>query len=136
MCPTCSAIYCQECIDKLPRTECPTCKAPRTKESYARCRPVEETIRDIQIRQNLRCENHRLEKVYFCLEESCRKPLCPDCYFDEHLGHPKKLFIDEYTERKHEVESTMGTFNQKLSHFESLQTEMKEKVEEARKFET
>ena len=47
-------------------------------------------------------------------------PLCPDCYIDDHLGHPKKLFKAVYEERKREVEATMGTFDQKLSQFESL----------------
>ena len=112
MCPACSAIYCQECIVKLPRTECPACKSPQKKESYARCRPVEETIKEMHIMQNLKCEDHSLDKVYFCLAETCQVPLCPDCYIDDHLGHPKKLFRTVYEERKHEVEATMGTFNQ------------------------
>ena len=82
------------------------------------------------------CKNHEYVKTYFCLEEGCQMPLCPDCYFDDHLGHPKKSLKAVYEERKREVEATMGTFDQKLSQFESLLTEMQEKVKNARKFET
>ena len=91
MCPTCNAIFCQSCIDKLNRNECPCCRSPQTKTSYVRNRPVEETIKEIKMDRHLTCKLHGLDKCYFCTNQGCQKALCPECFMEYHIGHTKKL---------------------------------------------
>ena len=128
ICSECSAVYCQPCINRLVRWECPTCKVYQRNCDFKRCRPVEEQITKLKLKQHLKCETHSINKIYFCLAESCQTPLCPDCYIEEHLGHPKTPFKAIYDAKKREVVSAMDTFDQKFSQLKFCQSKMQEKI--------
>ena len=66
-------------------------------------------------KKKLMCEKHDFEKLYFCSEESCQLALCPECYFEEHLGHPKKKLKDVYEKRKRVLDDKMEALDKTLS---------------------
>ena len=49
MCPACSAIYCQGCINKLNKNECPSCRSYQPKTSFVRNRFAEDLIREMRL---------------------------------------------------------------------------------------
>lgn len=70
-----------------------------------------------------------MNKSYYCLAESCQRPLCPDCYIEEHLGHPKKPLKAVYEKKRREIDSAMETFDQKFAQLTTYVSEMHEKAE-------
>ena len=52
MCPSCSAIFCNVCINNLPKAECPICRKPQFKDACVRNRPLEEIIQKIRFIKN------------------------------------------------------------------------------------
>lgn len=68
MCSTCSSIYCQLCLEKMQKKDCATC---RRSCNYVRNRHVEDSIREMKLASDLKCEKHEYDLFYFCLEENC-----------------------------------------------------------------
>ena len=60
------------------------------------------------------CEKHQLEKIYFCKERSCQKPLCPECFILSHIGHKKVMVRDQITECKRKIESAILPLDAKI----------------------
>ena len=98
MCPQCSALFCDKCIDRLKTDQCPNCRAKVRKSMYVRNRLAEEIIKETIFKKHLTCQEHDLDKIYFC--ETCKKPSCPECWFGEHIGHERKILKKVYEEKK------------------------------------
>ena len=107
MCPSCNAIFCQRCIEKFKRPQCPSCRSHQVRASYVRNRIAEEMIKEMLFAKHLRCKLHDLEKCYFCMNEECLKPLCPDCFMENHIGHKRRKITEVYREKKEEVDAVM-----------------------------
>ena len=83
----------------------------------------------MQFRSNIKCAKHPCyDKVYFCLGERCQKSVCPDCYLDEHSGHPKKSLEAAYEERKRQVNGVVETLDEQVKAFTAKEIDMAAKV--------
>ena len=80
----------------------------------------------------MKCEKHGFDKLYFCLADDCQEPTCPDCYFEEHVGHPKKSLQAVYDERKREVDGVIDTLDEQVSELVVKEKEMEAKVTEVK----
>ena len=88
ICPSCSAIICQGCINRLLQDNCPNCRSNQAKDSYVRVRALEEIIKTIKIRKiSMTCGIHGHQKTIYCMNEGCKIALCPECFIDSHMNH-------------------------------------------------
>ena len=87
----------------------------------------------MQLRKDTNCEKHDLDKKYFCEDEGCQEALCPECYYENHTGHPKKLLKTIYQEKKREVQDVLEDLGVTIKEFENRKDEMRDKVNEIEK---
>ena len=89
----------------------------------------------MKLKKDLQCEQHGLEKKYFCAALDCQKAICPECYFEGHHGHEKKLLKDVFEERKLEFETKICeeiTFLEAQESFSVSETKKVQKEREER----
>ena len=65
------------------------------------------------------CKTHKLEKCYYCIQETCLKAVCPECYLEDHLGHQKTNLKDFQEQTKKIVDDAMETLDKKISELEA-----------------
>ena len=53
---------------------------------------------------------HALDHVFYCV--GCKVSLCPDCYIEEHMGHPKKRLEDVYGATKKRIDEHYELFKE------------------------
>lgn len=92
---------------------------------------MEESVREIKLAKDSKCEKHDLDHLYFCLEESCQVPLCPDCYIDDHFGHPKQSAKVAYEERKRELGDVLATQEKKFDKLKAQKNEQIKNIKES-----
>ena len=90
----CSHTLCESCVKQTIKSKtlvCPVCRkkhrAGREEQSFSK---NEYLLLHIQSRKHERCEQHGMELVLFCFEESCHKPICVSCLTDDHNKHDVK----------------------------------------------
>ena len=96
MCPSCSAIFCQKCIDRLLKFSCPCCRAQLDRNSYVRNRLAEELNEESRARKKEQCNKHEQLKSYYCIKSTCMMALCPECFIEDHNGHDRKKVKELY----------------------------------------
>ena len=79
------------------------------KQAYVRNRLAEQLIKETIFKKHLTCGEHEgLEKVYFC--DSCKVPVCPECWFASHLDHKRKILKQVYEERRKDILEALEPF--------------------------
>ena len=127
MCPSCSALFCQSCIDQFTEPRCPTCRTPKYKNDYVRNRPVEESNQEVS---HELCQIHSFEKSYFCMESGCKVALCPDCYIEGHMGHKKRRVKSMFDECISEIDKAIEPHKKAV---ELLKAQKKNIIERTRR---
>ena len=90
----CSHTLCKSCVKQTIRNKtlvCPVCRkkhrAGREEKSFSQ---NEYLLLHIQSRKHETCEQHGMELILYCFEESCHKPICVACLTDHHNKHDVK----------------------------------------------
>ena len=90
----CSHTLCESCVKQTIRNKtlvCPVCskkhRAGREEQSFSKNGYL---LLHIQSRKHERCEQHGMDLILFCFEESCHKPVCVSCLTDHHNKHDVK----------------------------------------------
>ena len=132
MCPDCSALFCVDCHEKLPKQgsmqRCSSCRQASSK--FVRCRGVEKIIAEKILERKERCQTHNLEENFFCIP--CKAPFCPKCILKEglHAVHELSSLKKVYLETKPKLEKDIGKSKEKFSELVQLEKLMNEKIKE------
>jgi len=66
------------------------------------------------------------------MNDKCLKPLCPDCFIENHIGHKRRKIIDVYREKKEEVDAVMEPLCKGISELEDKEIAMTEQVKKVK----
>ena len=90
----CSHTLCESCVKQTIRNKtlvCPVCRkkhrAGKKEQSFSK---NEYILLHIQSRKHGRCEQHGMELILYCFEESCHRPVCVSFLTDRHNKHDVK----------------------------------------------
>ena len=79
---------------------------------------------------------HYSPKSYYCIEASCMKAVCPECYIEKHEAHEKKKLKDLYEEKKKLIERSLKPLLLKQSEYQLKEKFVQEEIKKAKKRES
>lgn len=133
MCPDCSGVVCQSCLNKLPRVggeqgfaKCAKCR--QNSKEFVRARQIEELRDSSLLKSKELCQDHKLEKVFVCFD--CQLSVCPICFYelDVHKGHQKYLVESLYEDKKAKLEEQMVALEATSGEFKRQGEELDVKI--------
>ena len=92
-------------------------------------------IEETKLKKSLKCQDHGIEKTFYCMDERCKRALCPECFILGHIDHKKRRVAEVYDESKlklktlieplertsRELEAKILTINGRISDLEKNQ---------------
>ena len=97
----------------------------RRSDEEIKQRTIEETKRKDD--ENY-CQEHNLQKTYYCLEISCRQSICAEGFMEKHSKHEWIKLKDIYQESKRIVDKAMLTFAKRTRVFQATKKQMDAQV--------
>ena len=66
------------------------------------------------------------------MNDKCLKPLCPDCFIENHIGHKRRKFLEVYREKKDEVDTVMESLCKRICELEDKEHAMTAQVKKVK----
>ena len=114
----CSHTLCESCVKQTIRNKtlvCPVCRkkhrAGREEQSFSKNKYL---LLHIQSRKHERCEQHGMELILFCFEESCHKPICISCLVDHNKHDVQRIETKEKDLLKKELKRVKNNLETKM----------------------